>query len=87
MNREELWELVDKILWEEWDPIGVNGSAPADEYQSYVPSILKLLLDKADITKLTKSLHHHANVDIGLSTNLEDHSVTAQKLKELTQKA
>lgn len=85
MNRNKLWKLVDKILWEEWDPIGVNESGPADEYQSYIASIVQLLLDNADTAKITKRLYHHANVDIGLSSNLEDHRVTAQKLKELMQ--
>jgi hypothetical protein len=26
---------INKILWEDWDPIGVNGIGVADEYQSY----------------------------------------------------
>lgn len=37
---------VREILWNNWDPIGVNNIAPRDEYQSYVPEIFFLLIQK-----------------------------------------
>jgi hypothetical protein len=41
MNTEQnkLHKIIDEILWNDWDPIGVNeyGEDARDEYQSYLP--------------------------------------------------
>ena len=85
MEKSELWIKVDKILWEDWDPIGVNDKgAPDDEYRGYIPSIIKLIIADADESKITKLLHQHANMNMGLSTNVADHAEIARKLKKLT---
>lgn len=85
MANSELYTKIDKILWDEWDPIGVNDyGGPDDEYRGYIPSIIKLLEEDADEFKISKLLHHHANVNMGLSTNIDDHSEIAEKLKRLT---
>ena len=35
-----LYKRIDEILWEDWDPIGVNDVEEArDEYQSYLPGL------------------------------------------------
>lgn len=36
-------EKVNAVLYDVWDPIGVNTCAPRDEYESYVPEILAAL--------------------------------------------
>ena len=85
MKKSELWLKVDKILWEDWDLIGVNDyGGPDDEYSDYVPSIIKLLLEEANELKISELLHQLANVDMGLSNSLTDHSEIAKKLKRLT---
>lgn len=87
MNKKELHTKVDKILWEDWDPIGVNDyGGPKDEYRGYVPSIIKLLENDADESKITKLLHEHANVNMGLSSKLADHIVVARKLLDIKKK-
>ena len=52
MNRKltqyetELWQRTDEVLHYIWDPIGVSGAPMArDEYATYQPRVLKLLLD------------------------------------------
>lgn len=81
MKKSKLWKEVDKILWEEWDPIGVNDSGPNDEYSSYVPSIVKLFNEGADEHKISKCLQHHASVNMGLSNSIfEHHQKIAKKL-------
>jgi len=86
MNKKELYIKVDKILWEEWDPIGVNDYGGLDdEYRGYVPSIIKLLEEKGDKSKIAKQLHQHANINMGLSSSITDHLEIAQKLKKLIQ--
>lgn len=84
MNSKELWKEVDRILWEEWDPIGVNDyGGPDDEYRSYVPSIVKLIQENADEIKIRKQLHQHANVNMGLSSSLDSHAETSERLNKL----
>ena len=82
MNREQLWNRVDKLLWEEWDPIGVNDyGGPKDEYRSYVSGIVDLI-NKDEYT-IAKHLHQLANNEMGLSSKLDDHLEAASKLKSL----
>lgn len=84
MNKTDLFLKVDRILWEEWDPIGLNGNGgPADEYRGYVPSIIKLLQEETNVSKIAKLLYEHANVNMGLSSTLRDHLEIATKLKNL----
>ena len=87
MNNKELFAQVDKILWEEWDPIGVNdyGGSP-DEYTGYVPSLVKLILDGSDISKISMLLLQHANVNMGMTSKLCDHEAVAIKLHALISK-
>jgi len=81
---KKLFERIDEILWEDWDPIGINDyGGPKDEYQSYVPSIARLLNESKDESKISELLLHHANLNMGLSTKLEDHKLTATKLLRL----
>jgi hypothetical protein len=84
MSKSKLWVAVDKILWEDWDPIGVNDyGGSKDEYQGYISSIIKLLERDADTLKITELLHNHAKVNMGLNSTLERHVVIAEKLKQI----
>lgn len=85
MKTKDLLLKVNKLLWEEWDPIGVNDYAgPTDEYRGYAPSIVELLKNGGDEFKIAKLLHQHANGNMGLLTSLEDHMEAARKLKLLS---
>ena len=33
---------VNDVLYEHWDPIGICGVAPRNEYRSYVPELIEL---------------------------------------------
>ena len=40
IQQQAFFEEVDRLLWEEWDPLGVNESLEArDEYSSLVPLV------------------------------------------------
>jgi hypothetical protein len=42
----EVKHEIDRILWEVWDPIGVNEDPNArDEYSSYVNGVFELLVN------------------------------------------
>lgn len=58
---------VKQILWEVWDPIGVNGEPDAfGEYDSYAPHILNLLQSGASEDQLANALDHITNDLMGL---------------------
>jgi hypothetical protein len=43
LKTDEKAEQVKEVLWEDWDPIGVNGfSGAEDEYDSYAEEILSI---------------------------------------------
>ena len=79
MNKQ-LYKKVDEILWNDWDPIGINDSAPRDEYQSYVPGIYKMLIEDRTEKEIAERLNKIAISSMGLSGNLEHCKTIAKKL-------
>jgi hypothetical protein len=80
-RNQELHEAVNLILWENWDPIGVNDIPVArDEYRGYVPSVVRLLQDGADETKLSEHLHSLERPRMGIETYADHRKAVAQKL-------
>ncbi len=82
--KDRIYKEINKILFEDWDPIGVNQNRLLlDEYEGYVPSIFKLLNENADEIKLSKHLYNIASVNIGINLSMEYHLNIAHKLKKL----
>jgi len=79
----KLVNAVDSILWKDWDPIGINDSGPDDEYRGYVPAIVKLLKQNADINEIATQLHLFAYENMGLDSTPEANMGIALKLKAL----
>jgi hypothetical protein len=69
MNKKSLKILFDQCrqLWNEFDPIGVMEADIFDEYESYIPQTVKLVLEGADANKITTHIEHCVYVDIGMS--------------------
>lgn len=74
------FQIVDDILWYDWDPIGINDIAPRDEYQSYTPQIFNLFKSNANINIIAKALSKIETVNIGLSGNMEKCLKIANKI-------
>lgn len=83
---KDLWKNIDKILWEDWDPIGINDIALSDEYNSYVPQLYKLIIEDADSEKITNQLYEFATRNMGLLGNLEHCKHIADLLLRLKDK-
>lgn len=79
-KESKLYQQVDEILWNDWDPIGVKGFAPRDEYQMYLPSIYKMLVDNATVNDIARKLGQIATERMGLSSNPDFEMKVAQKL-------
>lgn len=77
-KNQELYDAVDKILWEEWDPLGVNDIDDArDEYYSYIPRITKFLIEGRDQYKLTQHLYDLTTIAMGgLGDKARDRTVS-----------
>lgn len=81
---KELHKKIDDILWNDWDPIGVNDIEDVrDEYTSYVPYIVNLKMNNADIQKISKHLSQLETVSMGMVGNEERCKKIAQKIVEL----
>lgn len=78
-SQNQLYEFIDVLLWEEWDPIGVNDIAPRDEYQSYTPQLFSLAIKGATIDEIAHELSRIEWEMMGLAGN-------NQKCKEIAEK-
>lgn len=59
---------VSEILWEVWDPIGLNSDlAQRDEYEDYVADVVGMLIRGLPEAKLADCLHRIAIEQIGVS--------------------
>ena len=80
-DQMELYNRIDEILWEDWDPIGVNDVPEArDEYSSYLPHIFRLALEGADRERIANSLVATIETNIGLTANKEHNLKVAEKI-------
>ena len=88
MKQRALLQLVQEILFQEWDPIGVNDSAACkNEYDSYALTICRLLQAGADEYKLIAHLQQLQKVSMGLSViNDERDQQVAERLRSLVRK-
>lgn len=82
-EHKELYKAIDEILWNDWDPIGVNDIAPRDEYQSYTPTIFSLKINGTDAEAIAKKLHEIETVTIGVSGSIDHFRQIADKIINL----
>ncbi len=80
--RSKVSNEIDKILWEDWDPIGINDVAPRDEYRSYVPQILNLIMNKKSASEIADRLYYIETEVIGVIGNKERCGKIAEKMIE-----
>lgn len=48
---------IREVLYRNWDPIGVSGDSPDDEYDSYIGGVYRVLTGTRSISDLTEYLH------------------------------
>ncbi|MDQ3624239.1 MAG: hypothetical protein M3463_17415 [Verrucomicrobiota bacterium] len=72
---------MDLILWEHWDPIGVNDTPTArHEYSGYVPSVVRLLASGADAFKLAEHLYFLEHASMTCVTDAQHRNRVVEKL-------
>ena len=83
-EEKELFKEIAAILWNDWDPIGVNDGENEwnDEYDSYVPHIFRLALEGKDASKIALCLSSIIEQSIGLSASPQHDLNVANKIVE-----
>jgi hypothetical protein len=84
-KQKAFYKKVAEILWEKWDPIGVNDGDNEwnDEYDSYAPHIFRLAIEGNDAYRIAASLTSSTVQCIGLGADKEHD----RKVAELIVKA
>lgn len=76
MNKQTIRKIMPDIrcvLWEQWDPIGVNDEPKAfGEYNGYANSIYDLLMRGAADDEIAQQLHTYETVNMGLSRQSDE---------------
>ena len=74
-------EQLKQLLWDSWDPIGVNETdCPNDEYDFYAVSIFSMLQRGTDRLEINDFLHWAVTENMGLSANREHNSKIADAI-------
>ena len=73
MNMEnKIFRAIDKILWTDWDPIGVKDLPMCcDEYRSYVTAIYSLKIAGSDGETIAVQLFEIARKEMGIILTME----------------
>ena len=73
-------EAIKALLWEEWDPIGVNDDSDAfGEYDSYADQVYSMLARGADSEEIARHLSWVVHTLIGLGTNDQHSAMIANR--------
>ena len=86
-EQNKLYKIIDEILWEDWDPIGVNDHKSArDEYQSYLPQVFRLAIEDVKVSEIAECLDEIVTESIGLQSNLQHCTKIAKLIKSARNK-
>lgn len=78
----EIAESIRRVLFDDWDPIGVNDLAPGDEYDSYIGGVYRLLASGADTKTIEDHLRNLELTEMEVSSGPR-RKVVAKKLSSL----
>jgi hypothetical protein len=73
MTKEQtlLFEFIEDVLRYEWDPLGMNGYGPGDEYESYVPQVFSLAVGNATAEQIADRLRSLETETLGVAGDFE----------------
>lgn len=80
-QQNQLYNFIDDLLWEEWDPIGINDMPEArDEYSSYTPQIFSLAIHGASNEDIAEKLRRIEIDRMELGSNTDRNMELAAKI-------
>lgn len=72
MRASDLYQAIDTILYDEWDPLGINDMEDArDEFRAYVTDIFELTTRRAGSASIAKQLSDIATYKMGVPSNMQ----------------
>ena len=78
------YEALDRLLFREWDPIGVNAlDGPDDEYRAYLSDFWELVSSGKEASVIAEYLGRVERDHIGMSTSQERRLDVARKAQAL----
>ncbi len=77
------YSALDDLLYDEWDPLGVNDSAPRDEYSSYAYPLYHLSRTGFSEVEIVGYLNQVSLKWFGQEPNLELNSCIAKRVLEI----
>jgi hypothetical protein len=69
----EIQDSIRQILYHEWDPIGVAGAAPEDEYDAYIAPVYRILAGSRSEQELCEFLFRTARDTMGVASDTVEH--------------
>lgn len=80
----DIQDRIGRILYEDWDPLGLRGVAPSDEYDSYIGGVYRLLASGASCAEVADHLAQLERAPLGYSeATAARNMAAAKKLCEL----
>ena len=75
-------EAIRRLLWEDWDPIGVNSFGPDDEYDSYAFRVFAMLNEGRGESEISDYFKWAASENMGHS-GAGDHAAIARRIIQI----
>lgn len=80
-KENQLYTFIDELLWQEWDPIGINDCIEVrDEYSSYAGQVFSSAIRGATAEEIAQKLLSIEQELMGLLGNIEKNSELARKV-------
>ena len=79
----EIYSAINDILHSHWDPIGMNEALPKDEYEAYVGTVYRALVNGQSEFSLISLLTSIENDSIGLRAPLNRKKEAVRRLLAL----
>lgn len=84
IEHNELYRQIDEILWQDWDPIGINDAVNIrDEYCGYIPQVFNLKIQGAEKKKIADYLYEMETINMGTNGNKQNCEFVAEKIINL----
>lgn len=81
--QNKIYNEIDKILWFDWDPMGINNTAARNTYEAYVLIVFGLKISGANLELIARKLYEIETDTLGAVGDLERYSGIARKIYNL----
>lgn len=66
-----IYKAINEILWNDWNPIGINDSAPRNEYYGFIPELFELKINYSDWDNIIQKLFEFETKRMGLCGDID----------------